>query len=130
MTRKVADDRGLADRDRHLVDAIASEFAPEPRAPVQRRLFAEALDERIAGGRRGWLTGPVPVLAAAAALAVVMAIAGLPSSSPPNAAEESVAVDDTRGEVFVALALEDTADRIGDEFLPDEYAELADVLGL
>lgn len=133
MTRNGADDVGRTDSDRRLLDRIASAYAPEPRAPVQRRLFAEALESRLADGGRWWRPTSFPVLAGAAAvaLAIVIAIGGtVPSSSSPSATKEDVAELDTRGEILVALALDDSADTLGDEFLPDEYAELADALGL
>jgi hypothetical protein len=111
-------------RDEPLIGMVSRTWAPAPRSAEQRRSFAAALERRTRRGRFiAWQ--PVPVFAMAAALALVVWLAG----DSPSAEQVEVAGGSSgRGEVLVALALDDEVGSSGDE-LPDDLALLADVIG-
>jgi len=109
-----------------LVERVGSLYAPEPRSPVQRVLFREALEERLAVRPAfGWELRPT----FAAAVAVVLMLFALVATRPP-ATLPSANPTANHGDTLVTLALGESDLGESSDMLPDDYAALADVLDL
>jgi hypothetical protein len=115
-------DNRTTDDDR-LIEAMARAYAPAPRTAEQRQQFAAVLDRRRQGWTFTWQ--PIPLFAAAAATLLVLWLAVGSSGPQPTQVADATSA---RGEVLVALVLDEELEFAGEE-LPEDLAILAEVIG-
>jgi len=120
-------DPQIRPEDRRLIETIAQDYRPEPMDATRQAVFRRRLEERLAGRARFPWRAALAVAATAAAAVLWFT---LPHGGQPDVSRNASA---ERAEAPLLFAF---VDPDGDdperlqpkEFLPDDYAVLANVL--
>lgn len=125
MTGRVQVTTELTGEERKLIEAIDQSFRPEPMTDLQQAAFRRELTQRRE--RRTRVRRASFAVAATAAAAVLLWIANAPSQRPVRTTPE-IANGEPEAPFVYAFVAPDQA--VSGNYLPDDYAALASLLGL
>ena len=129
MKRRTGSDPEITPEDRQLIEAIANDYQPMPMDAVRQAVFRRRLEERLERRARIPWRAAFAGGAMLATAAAVLWLTTLPGESPEAVRVASVPQE----EAPLLYAFVDPDDYGGDrleaqDFLPDDYVALADVL--